>query len=250
MREMDMFETARENVQKRKRPPGVQVDKNDQATVVRIEWPGIPGELNNALIFELDQALNYIEDELDSSVIVISGLANGNTGCPPPPELDQCRKWEDLVVRIDRLGAFSMAIIDGACVSASLQLALACDFRLATDRSSIQMPAVRLGYLPGMSTFRLAKYVGLGVAKRLLLTGDQIAAADALSLGLLDSVCPSSELDEAVGQRIAELATIDGKVVKLARRLLNESFSTSFEDAIGNYLAAQHHCLSRLPKKE
>jgi hypothetical protein len=57
-------------------------------------------------------------------------------------------------------------------------------------------------------------------------------------------------LDKAVGQRTAEVATLDGRVVKLARRLLNESFSMSFEDAIGNYLAAQHHCLSRLPKKE
>lgn len=227
----------------------ISFEQTGEATWIDIDWPGVTGEIRDGLIADLDEALNLIEDDGSRSLVVWRGLGRDRNGQPPAPELDQCRKWEATITRIERLAALSLAVIDGVCQSSSLQLALACDLRLATDRSRIQLPAVKAGFLPGMSTFRLAKYTGLGVARRLVLAGEPLGAVEALNFGLIDRVCAPPELEERTSEAVAALATVDGRVVQLARRLLNESFATAFEDAIGHYLAAQHHCLSRLPEE-
>lgn len=226
----------------------IQLAQTNTGFEVELPWARGGAFLEASLIGELDRVLEEIEDGGPVSVVTFSGLATSRRGTVVPgvPELDLCRKWEALIDRLERLPAMSVAAIDGNCVDAAFQLALACDYRVATRRSRFRLLGVKQGFLPGMSTFRLAKNVGLGVARRLILTGETMGAAQAMAVGLLDRDCEPGELENAVAEINEEHSGLDGKVVRLARRLLNESFSTSFEDAIGNYLAAQSHCLSRL----
>ncbi len=117
---------------------------------------------------------------------------------------------------------------------------------MATSDCFLQLPEIRRGWLTSMVTFRLAKYVGIGVAKRLLLTGMKWTAADALAAGLVDFVVPQSDVESSLRLLLDEMSQVDPDVVAIARRLLNESYATSLEDAVGNFLAAQARCLSRL----
>jgi len=190
-------------------------------------------------------SVDWIEDDDPCDAVIVGVMASPiDALAAPQPDLEQCRKCEKLLVRIDRLPCISIAAIDGPCRRFWLQLALACDHRLATTRSTFQAREVKEGYLPGMSIFRLAKYVGIGVARRLLFVGEPLAAYDAVSFGLVDEVCDSSNFESTCEHFISRLLPIDPVSVQLARRLLNESFSTAFENFLGQYLASQHRCLS------
>jgi enoyl-CoA hydratase/carnithine racemase len=93
-----------------------------------------------------------------------------------------------------------------------------------------------------MAVFRLAKYIGLGHAKRLVLTGAEVTADEALGLGLVDSV---GDLASGLAAALDSLGPKHAVAATLARRLLLESFHTEPEDAIGNFLAAQHRAISQ-----
>ena len=152
-------------------------------------------------------------------------------------------KWEKLVNRFETLDKVTVALVDGPCVGGGFQLTLVCDQRICVPGASFQLNEVPLGFLPGMATFRLAKYIGLGHAKRMVMTGAVVGAEEALRLGLVD--CVTTDLDAALAATIASFGPMHTVAFTLARRLLNESYGTQAEDALGNFLAAQHRAISQ-----
>ncbi len=100
-----------------------------------------------------------------------------------------------------------VAAIDGLCLGGGLELAIACDLRIASDRSRFGLPEVTLGVLPGGGgTARLARLVGAAVAKRLALTGEIVDAAAALRMNLIDTLVPSAEFPAAIAAQMTRLA--------------------------------------------
>ena len=207
--------------------------------------------MNMRMVRELTSICDHLEDESPCTAVVIqgregvfsAGMDFGEFRADQPVDIHGFNKWEKLCVRIERLPKLTVAAIDGVAVGAGVQLALVCDLRMATPRSTLQLDEVRKGFLPGMATYRLAKSIGLGRAKNLLLTGRELNAAESVDLGILDET--ALELEAAVQARLEGLQPINTVAVQLARRLLNESFSTSFENAIGNFLAAQHRACTQ-----
>ena len=99
-----------------------------------------------------------------------------------------------------------IARIRGYCLGVGLELALACDFRVAADDAQLGLPEVGLGMIPGSGgTQRLARLVGLGRAKDVVMRRKRISAHDALAWGLVSEVVPADELDAAVDRVIADL---------------------------------------------
>src|SRR6185437_11306337 len=94
-----------------------------------------------------------------------------------------------------RLPAPVIACIDGYALGAGLELAAACDLRVASDRAQFGMPEVRVGIPSVVEAALLPLLVGHGRARRLLLTGETIDAATALAWGLVDAVAPPERLD-------------------------------------------------------
>jgi enoyl-CoA hydratase/carnithine racemase len=217
-------------------------DGGDVATIVlRRE------RINVRQIRELEKVCDHLEDTSAAKVVVIRGRSLGIDFADFDPkealDIHGFNKWEKLVSRIERLPQVTLFAVDGACVGGGFQLLLACDLRVCTPDTAFSLPEVKLGFLPGMATFRLAKYVGLGHAKRLMLTGAALGAEDALRLGVVDSV--GADLDATVASSLAALGPMSAVAGTLARRLLNESFHTEPEDAIGHFLAAQHRAISQ-----
>ena len=99
------------------------------------------------------------------------------------------------------------------------------------------------GFLPGMATYRLAKYIGLGRAKRMIMRSQKIDAHKAVSMGIIDEVF--YDLEDGITKTVESFGSIHPVVVQLSRRLMNESYPTSFENAIGNFLAAQHRAITQ-----
>jgi 3-hydroxyacyl-CoA dehydrogenase/enoyl-CoA hydratase/carnithine racemase len=114
----------------------------------------------------------------------------------------------------------SVAIVHGTCLGGGLELALACDLRVATDdpRTSLGLPEVKLGLLPGWGgTVRLPRLIGPGPAVEFTVSGEAVPAPTAARLGLVDAVVPAGAALEAA-RRLIDVRTTDGSVAARRRR--------------------------------
>ena len=114
-----------------------------------------------------------------------------------------------LYARIERLPQITLAEINGAAMGGGLELALACDLRVAADEAKLGLPEVRLGLLPGAGgTQRLSRLCGRALAARLILTAEILDGAAALRAGVVHWSVPRSELPAraaAIAERVAAL---------------------------------------------
>jgi enoyl-CoA hydratase/carnithine racemase len=223
----------------------VSVLLKDRMAIATIGWLGGVGSWELEISEQIDELVDWVEDAAPCDVLVFR--TEGATAKAQVPTIDQCRRWEKLVLRLDRLECLTVAAIHGPCTRAWMQLALACDLRAATRPSSLKIVELKEGYLPGMNMFRLAKYLGLGTARRLLFTGAEVTASQAASLGLVDELC--EDLDTGLARLLQAVEPARPLPLRIARRLLNESFATAFEDFMGQYLASQNRCLSDLKRE-
>jgi 2-oxoglutaroyl-CoA hydrolase len=115
-----------------------------------------------------------------------------------------------------------IARLQGYAFGVGLELALACDFRIASEDAELALPEVKLGMIPGSGgTQRLVRLIGLARAKDAIMRGRRIGAEEALALGLVTQVVPDEELDAAVDGLIAELSELSPLALATAKRVLN-----------------------------
>ena len=110
-----------------------------------------------------------------------------------------------------------IAAINGYCLAGGLEVALACDIRIASETASFGCPEVRWNLLHGYGALRLPQMVPMSLAMEMMLTGERIDAQEAYRIGLVSRVVPASELmktAEAIAQRICENAPIAVRVTK------------------------------------
>ncbi len=228
----------------------LRYDESGEIATITLARPG-GNRISMRMVRELSRVCDHLEDESAAKVVVFRGDGGSfSEGIDfqdfdpnKPMDIHGFNKWEKCCTRLERLPKSTIALVDGPAVGGGLQIALVCDQRVATPRSTFQLPEVQMGFLPGMATFRFAKYVGLGHAKRILLTSPTLSAEEAASLGLIDRV--DEDLDRSLTECIEALGPNHNVAVELTRRLLNESFHTSYENAIGHFLAAQHRAISQ-----
>ena len=120
---------------------------------------------------------------------------------------------KELPTAIERLGKPTVAAINGYCFGAGLEFTLGCTVRIASDNAKLGQPEITLGQIPGSGgTQRLYRFVGLGWAMQLVLSGEPVNAETALSIGLVTEVMPQADLMP----RAKELAHLLGSRAPLA----------------------------------
>jgi 2-oxoglutaroyl-CoA hydrolase len=118
-----------------------------------------------------------------------------------------------------------IAKLRGYAFGVGLELALACDFRIASDDVELGLPEVKIGMIPGSGgTQRLARMIGLGRAKDMVMRGRRIDAGEALAIGLVTEVVTPAELDAAVARLVDELRALSPLALALAKRVLNHAY--------------------------
>lgn len=158
--------------------------------------------------------------------------------------LDQRRAYIDGIQRIpralERLEVPLIAAVNGAAVGAGCDLAMMCDIRIASDRASFAESFVQVGLIPGDGgTWFLPRAVGYARAAEMTLTGDRIDAATAAEWGMVSRVVPHEDL-LAEAQALAERITKNpAHVLRMAKRLLQESRTGSLESTLGMAAAMQ-----------
>jgi enoyl-CoA hydratase/carnithine racemase len=141
-----------------------------------------------------------------------------------------------------RLPVPVIARIDGWALGAGLELAAACDLRVASDRSHFGMPEVAIGIPSVVEAALLPRLVGAGRARQLLLTGEPIDAAEALLWGLVDKVASADRLDAAVDELARSILAAGSQAIRLQKRLILEweelPLSAAIERGIHSFVGA------------
>jgi enoyl-CoA hydratase/carnithine racemase len=133
----------------------------------------------------------------------------------------------------------TIASVSGFALGGGCELALACDFRIASERAKFGQPEILLGIIPGGGgTQRLARLVGPARAKDLVFSGRQVGAADALAMGLVDRVVAPDELEAATDAWAAELAAGPSDALAIAKAAIDGGLSTTL--AAGLELEQDH----------
>ncbi|ACG73440.1 Enoyl-CoA hydratase/isomerase [Anaeromyxobacter sp. K] len=144
-----------------------------------------------------------------------------------------------------------VAALNGAALGGGLELALACDLRVAADSAQLGLPEVALGIIPGGGgTQRLARLVGVARAKDLVLTARRIGAAEALAMGLVTQIAPPGRLlDEALALagRIARNAPVS---LRQAKRAIDGGFHLPLEEALALEHRMYQDCLGTRDRRE
>lgn len=149
------------------------------------------------------------------------------------------RAWRAATDALESYSAPVVAKIDGYCLGGGLELALACDFRFASERSELGFPEIDIGLFPsGGGTQRLQPLVGPARTKELCMTGERLDAGTALADGLLTDAVPAAELDEQVAAFVGELASKPPLAVRATKDVVNTTQGMSRSEGLDYELQA------------
>jgi enoyl-CoA hydratase len=186
--------------------------------------------LNRALMVEIIEAANGLAADPRLRLVVLTGagerafVGGADIGEIAMLDRERAHAFITLVHRccdaFRRLPVPVIARIDGYALGAGLELACACDLRVASGRALFGMPEVRIGIPSVVEAALLPKFIGPGRARRLLLTGETIGAAEALSWGLVDVVAPPEALDKAVEDLARPILAVGPNAIRLQKSLI------------------------------
>jgi len=125
--------------------------------------------------------------------------------------------------------------IRGYCLGGGLQVAIACDVRIAAEDAILGLPAVREAFIPGMSTYRLPRLIGMGHARHLILSGQNISAEEAYRIGLVNKVVPSDELEGELDAWTNVYLDVPRSSIEYSKRLSNLSYDLPFEEFLEEF---------------
>lgn len=172
--------------------------------------------LDAAAAGSLTSLLDRVEREPVECLVL--RFADG-TGAFPAPERRYLARWDEILARLARLPAKTIAAYAGRTGTAAIHLGLVTDLRVAAAEARLVLDG---GRFPGLAAYWLPKFVGLGTARRLTLLGADLTAAEAARMGLIDVVDDTAEA--AVTATIKALAPVTPEAVRYTRRLLDDSY--------------------------
>jgi enoyl-CoA hydratase len=218
-------------------------ERKDQIGYVTFNRPKVLNALNRKTIEELGALLARAREDAEVRILILTGAGEkafvagadiNELAQRTPVDGKEFSIFGQGVFRmLETLGKPSIAAINGFALGGGCELALACTIRLASRTAKLGQPEVKLGILPGYGgSQRLARLCGKGVAQELCLTGEMIAAEEALRLGLVNHVYEPGELlpaAEALAKRIIANAPL---AVRYAMEAIEHGLDMSQEEGL------------------
>ena len=203
------------------------LEKKGRIGYLTFNRPDVMNAISDKLIAETRDAVSQIGQDDEVLVLVVTGAGKAFMAGADITQLNrmspyQLHVWNHGVVdnlnALERLKQPVIAAINGFALGGGLELAMACDIRIAAEKARLGLPEVALGIIPGAGgTQRLPRLVGKGLAMELLLTGKVIDAQEAYRIGLVNKVVPAEELLK-VAEEMAKQIIANGPIaVQLAK---------------------------------
>lgn len=217
------------------------VEKRSMVTVVTINRPQALNALNTAVLNDLEKFFKVVKEDKSSRIIILTGSGDkafvAGADIKEISTLDQktsqefALKGQSIFSMIESLPQVVIGAINGFTLGGGLELALSCDFLIATETSKFGLPEVSLGLLPGFGgTQRLSRLVGLSKAREMIFTGRHISSEEALKIGLVNQVVESPV--EAALQISNKILTNGPNAIAHAKRAINSGFDVELSKGL------------------
>ena len=221
----------------------ILLEKKGYIAVATINRPKALNALNSEVLSDLDELVATVkaDDEIRALVITGSGekafVAGADIG-----EMSTLTKeggtafgkhGNDVFRRIETLPIPTIAAVNGFALGGGCELSMSCDIRLCADTAVFGQPETGLGITPGFGgTQRLARLVGMGMAKQLVYSALNIKADEAYRIGLVNAVYPQAELMENVLKLANKIAKNAPIAVRNCKKAINDGISLPIEKAV------------------
>src|SRR5690625_5047956 len=218
----------------------IQVTVQDAVATVTLHNPDKMGALSLEAMRQLTDAFTAIGDRDDVHAVILSSegkvfsAGHDLTELRGAAEAQQREIFEtcsELMLTIQNLPQPVIAKVHGLATAAGCQLVATCDLAVAAESARFATPGVRIGLFCSTPMVALSRAVPQKVAMRMLLTGDQITAEEALSHGLVSDVVSDAELDEVVSKLAKHIANASAATVSIGKRAFYDQLNLSTPEA-------------------
>jgi len=193
--------------------------------------------LDIAMLEELRDAIARVAPDKHALIIDAQGDKAFSAGASVQDHLGDrvatmLEKFHDCFRMLAKLDVVTIALVRGAALGGGCELALACDFVLASDRARFGQPEINLGVFPPVAAYQLSRQTAPRKGLELLLTGDIIDAATAERLGLINAIFPLTEFDARADEWLQRLYRQSASSLRFAKRAFRLAQSAGFNERL------------------
>jgi enoyl-CoA hydratase len=220
----------------------VRLETSNGVARVTLDRPDALNALSRAVLDELDAAVERIESDATIHGAVVTGAGRAFVAGADIAEIasldrdsgrEFARRGQAVFSRVEAQSKPIVAAVNGFALGGGCELAMACHVRIASSRAKFGQPEVKLGILPGFGgTQRLPRLVGRGMASRLILSGQQIPADEALRIGLVDEVVEPEKLLDHADALLREMLSNGPAAVAAALEAIRRGVELELDEAI------------------
>ena len=227
----------------------LKIEKEADIAVLTISRPEALNALNTETIEELDKALSEIEADDSVKVLILTGGPDkkGNefksfvagadikemVNFSAPEARAFGMKASVPFFKLQNMRQVTIAAVNGFALGGGCEIAMACDIRIASDNAVFGQPECGLGIIPGFGgTQRLARLVGMGRAKEMIFTCDNINAEEAYRIGLVNHVVAQEELMNSAKEMAKKIASKGSYAVSIAKAAINNGYDMDIRNAV------------------
>jgi enoyl-CoA hydratase len=217
----------------------------DNVGTILIDRPKSLNSLTKNTLEEIDDVLDTLSTKIKVLIITGAGEKAFVAGADikemrefsPEDALNYVKFGHSVISKIENINIPVIAVINGYCLGGGLELAMACDIRIASEKARFGQPEVGLGIIPGFGgTQRLPRLIGKGIAMEMLITGQIIDASKAYQIGLINYLTKPEDLLEKSYQIVNNILTKSSKSIRKVKEAVNNGVQMGLVEAL-NYEA-------------
>jgi len=223
--------------------------------IITFNRPSVLNAMNLETVLELNKAIRECGEDENVKVVVLTGAGDRAfvagadityfKGKKPQEIMKFTEIGQSTLRLMETMGKPVIAAVNGFALGGGTEISMACDIRFASDKARFGQPEILLGLIPGWGgTQRLARLIGMGRAKELVMSGEQITAQRAYEIGLVNRVFPAAQLMEEVKKFAQKLAGMPPFAIKMAKCAINYGYDLSLENAMNLEIQCNAQCFS------
>jgi enoyl-CoA hydratase/carnithine racemase len=224
----------------------MQFEKDGRIGRLTLNRPQLLNAMNYQGALDMNRAAEMIRDDPELRVVLIRGAGRAfctgidlkqlQAGEMPDAYYEQ---WDRALRILEQAEKVLICAMHGYSLGGGLQLALACDIRIATEDCQLGLPATKEGIIPGLGTFRLPRYIGLGRAKWMVMSGENVDGRRAYEIGLIDHVLKGNGFDQEVNALVEKYLRACSEGTRQSKVLLGMAFDMPHGQFFEEYLRRQ-----------
>ena len=216
--------------------PGVRFESDAKINRITLDDPPL-NILDMELLGDLREALQKCDEHRALLVIAASGEKAFSAGASvqdhrPETVGEMLHTFHDCFRLLHRTQLITVALVNGAALGGGCELALACDFVLASDKARFGQPEISLGVFPPVAAFQLSRQLAPRIGMELLLSGDAVDAETARGFGLVNAVFPRADFERCSDEWLERLLRHSPSSLRMAKRAFRMASVDDFEDRL------------------